>query len=115
MNLDTNMVSSFGGLTERHAKAMKMDSIMLPEASLKKVEEKVETGANTGGDNLTSNHMKNWMECVRSRKETNAPAEAGYSHAIACIMANAAARTGTKVTFDEAKQEVMAGTKPFNI
>jgi predicted dehydrogenase len=115
INLDTNMVSSFGGLTERHAKAMGMEANMLPEMSLKKVEEKVETGANTGGDNLTSNHMKNWMECVRSRKETNAPAEAGYSHAIACIMANAAARTGTKVTFDEAKQEVMAGTKIFNI
>lgn len=115
MNLDTNMVSSFGGLTERHAKAMGMQANMLSEMSLKKVDEKVETGANTGGDNLTSNHMKNWMECVRSRKETNAPAEAGYSHAIACIMANAAARTGTKVTFDEAKQEVMAGAKIFNI
>src|SRR3989337_1713135 len=104
MNLNTNMVSSFGGLQERHAKDMNMQANLLPEMSLKKVEEKVETGANTGGDNLTSNHMRNWMECVRSKKETNAPVEAGYSHAIACIMANAAARTGTKVTFDEAKQ-----------
>ena len=83
--------------------------------NLKKIDEKVETGANTGGDVLTSNHMLNWMECVRSRKETNAPVEAGYSHAIAVIMANAAARTGTKVTFDEANQEVMAGDKAFNI
>jgi hypothetical protein len=94
---------------------MNMQANLLPEMSLKKVEEKVETGANTGGDNLTSNHMRNWMECVRSRKETNAPVEAGYSHAIACIMANAAARTGTKVTFDEAKQEVIAGDKVFNL
>jgi predicted dehydrogenase len=115
MNLNTNMVSSFGGLQERHAKDMNMQVNLLPEMSLKKVEEKVETGANTGGDNLTSNHMRNWMECVRSKKETNAPVEAGYSHAIACIMANAAARTGTKVTFDEAKQEIMAGSKAFNI
>jgi len=30
-------------------------------------------------------------------------------------MANAAARTGTKVIFDEERQEVMAGNKPFNI
>jgi predicted dehydrogenase len=115
MNLNTNMVSPFGGLQERHAKDMNMQANLLPEMSLKKVEEKVETGANTGGDNLTSNHMRNWMECVRSKKETNAPVEAGYSHAIACIMANAAARTGTKVTFDEAKQEIMAGSKAFNI
>jgi hypothetical protein len=69
--------------------------------------------ANTGGDVTTSNHMRNWMECVRSRKETNAPVEAGYQHSIACIMTNAAARTGEKVTFDEAKQEVMAGGKVF--
>ena len=115
MNLNTNMVSPFGGLQERHAKDMNMQANLLPEMSLKKVDEKVETGANTGGDNLTSNHMRNWMECVRSKKETNAPVEAGYSHAIACIMANAAARTGTKVTFDEAKQEIMAGSKAFNI
>lgn len=115
MNLNTNMVTPSGGLQERHAKAMNMQANLLPEMSLKKVEEKVETSANTGGDQLTSNHMLNWMECVRSRKETNAPVEAGYSHAIACIMANAAARTGTKVTFDEAKQEVMAGNKAFNL
>ncbi len=115
MNLNTNMISPFGGLSEKHAKAMNMQANLLPEMSLKKIDEKVETGANTGGDSLTTNHMRNWMECVRSRKETNAPAEAGYAHAIACIMANAAARTGTKVTFDEAKQEVMAGTKVFNI
>ncbi|MEJ7643868.1 MAG: Gfo/Idh/MocA family oxidoreductase [Chryseolinea sp.] len=115
MNLNTNMISPVGGLSEKHAKAMNMQANMLPEMSLKKIDEKVETGANTGGDSLTSGHMLNWMECVRSRKETNAPVEAGYSHAIACIMANAAARTGMKVTFDAGKQEVMAGSKAFNI
>jgi predicted dehydrogenase len=115
MNLNTNMVTPFGGLTERHATAMGMSANMLPEMSLKVAEEKVETSANTGGDSLTSNHMRNWMECVRSRKQTNAPVEAGYSHAIACIMANAAARTGTKVIFDETRQEVMANGKAFNI
>lgn len=113
MNLNTNMVTPFGGLTANHAKAMNMQANLLPEMSLKKVDEAVVTSANTGGDVLTSSHMKNWMDCVRSRKETNAPVEAGYSHAIACIMANAAAHTGTKVTFDEATQEVMAGAKPF--
>jgi len=115
LNLNTNMVTPHGGLTERHASAMSMQANLLPEMSLKKVEEKVETSANTGGDALTSNHMRNWMECIRSRKETNAPAEAGYSHAIACIMANAAARTGTKVFFDEAKQEVVADGKAFHL
>jgi hypothetical protein len=94
---------------------MNLQANLLPEVNLKKSDEKVEASANTGGDSLTSGHMLNWMQCVRSRKETNAPVEAGYSHAIACIMANAAARTGTKVTFDEVKQEVMAGNKVFGI
>jgi predicted dehydrogenase len=115
LNLNTNMVTPEGGLQERHAKAMNMQANLLPEMNLKKADEKVEAAANTGGDVLTSSHMRNWMECVRSRKETNGPVEAGYAHAIACIMTNAAARTGTKVTFNEAKQEVMAGDKAFNL
>jgi hypothetical protein len=53
------------------------------------------------------------MECVRSRKQPNAPVEAGYSHSIATIMTNAAVHTGLKVTFDSATQEVMAGDKVF--
>ena len=53
------------------------------------------------------------MESVRSRKQANAPVEAGYNHAIACIMVNAALRTKEFVTFDEAKQEVMAGGRVF--
>ena len=115
LNLNTNMVTPSGGLNEHHAKAMNMKPNLLATTDLTKVEEKVVASANTGGDVLTSNHMRNWMECVRSRKETNAPVEAGYSHSIACIMTNAAARTGTKVTFDEARQEVMAGDKIFNL
>ena len=113
LNLNTNKVSSTGGLTEQFSKPMNMQANLLPDLDLTKVSEKVETAANTGGDVLTSNHMRNWMECVRSRKETNAPVEAGYSHAIAVIMTNAAARTGAKVTFDESRQEVMAGNKAF--
>ena len=93
---------------------MNMQPNLLPEMKLSEVEEVV-SSANTGGDNLTSAHVRNWMECIRSRKQTNAPVEAGYSHSIATIMTNAAAITGTKVTFDEKKQEVIAGGKAFII
>ena len=74
---------------------------------------KLLASANTGGDRLTSNHIRNWMECVRSRKQPNAPVEAGYSHSIANIMTNAAVHTGAKATFDEKTQNVMAEGKPF--
>ena len=113
LNLITNKVSSKGGLTPRFAEAMGMMPNMLPEVNLTNKVVKVETGANTGGDELTTAHVKNWMECIRSRKQTNAPVEAGYYHSIANIMTNAAARTGEKVTFDEKTQEVMAGGKVF--
>jgi hypothetical protein len=53
------------------------------------------------------------MECIRSRKQPNAPVEAGYEHSIATIMTNAACHTGAKVTFDEKTQEVMANGKVF--
>jgi hypothetical protein len=99
-------------LSKRFADEMKMQPNLLPEMSLSEVE-KVVVSANTGGDNLTSNHIRNWMECVRSRKTPNAPVEAGYSHSIATIMTNAAAHTGAKVTFDEKTQEVMANGKVF--
>jgi len=112
LNLNTNKVSPTGGLSKRFADDMKMQPNLLPEMSLSEVE-KVVVSANTGGDNLTSNHVRNWMECIRSRKQTNAPVEAGYSHSIAVIMTNAAAHTGAKVTFDEKKQEVMANGKVF--
>lgn len=111
INLDTNEISSEGGLVANHAKAMGMEPNLLPTIKLEGV--KVEAGANTGGDALTYAHIKNWMECVRSRKETNAPIEAGYQHSIANIMATAAYRTGLKVTFDTKTQEVLAGGKPF--
>ncbi|MDB5193779.1 MAG: oxidoreductase domain protein [Segetibacter sp.] len=112
LNLNTNKISPRGGLIESHAKAMGMQPNQLAEMSLAHTEQVV-ASVNTGGDKLTSNHVRNWMECIRSRKQPNAPVEAGYSHSIATIMTNAAARTGEKVTFDEKTQEVMAGGKVF--
>ncbi len=113
LNLITNKVSPAGGLREDFAAAMNMKPNLLPEMLLADASEKVVASANTGGDRLTSNHIRNFMECMRSRKPTNAPVEAGYSHSIATIMTNAAVRTGAKVTFDEAKQEVIANGKVF--
>jgi len=113
LNLITNKVTPSGGLTEQFASAMKMKPNLLPEADLAVKNDKVVASANTGGDVLTSNHVRNWMECVRSRKEAHAPVEAGYAHAVACIMTNAAVRTGAKATFDETTQEVMANGKVF--
>lgn len=113
LNLITNKVSPAGGLTKRFAADMNMQPNLLPEVDLTRDTTKVVASANTGGDSLTSAHVRNWMECVRSRKQPNAPVEAGYQHSIANIMTTAAAHTGLKATFDEKTQEVMVGGKVF--
>ena len=112
LNLNTNLVSPTGGLTKQHAEAMHLPPNLLPEFSLASTAP-VAASANTGGDILTSNHVRNWMECVRSRQPTHAPVEAGYSHSIANIMTTAAVHSGLKATFDEKTQEVMVGDKAF--
>ena len=112
LNLITNKVTPNGGLTKHFADEMNMQPNLLPELDLSHAE-KVVASANTGGDVLTSNHVRNWMECVRSRKQPNAPVEAGYSHSIANMMTTAASHTGLKATFDENTQEVMVGGKVF--
>ena len=112
LNLITNTVSPKGGLTKHFADEMGMQPNLLPEMSLDQ-SEKVVASANTGGDVLTSNHVRNWMECIRSRKQPHAPVEAGYSHSIANIMTTAASHTGLRATFDEDTQEVMVGGKVF--
>lgn len=114
LNLITNKVSPAGGLTKKFADEMGMQPNLLPTVSLKNTEQVV-ASANTGGDVLTSNHVRNWMECVRSRRQPNAPVEAGYAHSIANIMTTAASHTGLKATFDEKAQEVMVGGKVFKI
>jgi predicted dehydrogenase len=111
LNLDTNMVTPEGGLREREASAMNMKANLLTPYELPKVS--MATSADTSGDTQTSAHMRNWMECVRSRKETNAPVEAGYNHTVACAMANAAYRTGLPVQFDPKAKQIMAGGKVF--
>lgn len=111
LNLDTNKITSEGGLEDRYAKEMNMQANLLQSFNLPGAT--VETSANTGGDPMTVAHVKNWMECVRSRKKPNADVVAGYNHATATIMCTAALRTGEKASFDETKQEVLAGGKVF--
>jgi predicted dehydrogenase len=112
LNLDSNKVTPNGGLDTKYASAMNLHPNLLPEMSLAE-RIKAATGADTGVDNMTSAHMRNWMECVRDRKKPNADVMAGYNHSIANIMTTAALRTGRYVTFDENRQEVMAGNEVF--
>jgi predicted dehydrogenase len=111
LNLDTNTVSSDGGLEAEFAKPMGMRPNLLESFKLPQVT--ALTGSNLGSDPMTFAHMKNWMECVRNRKEANGNIHAAYNHSIANIMTNAALHTGEKAVFNEQTQEVLAGGKVF--
>lgn len=56
-------------------------------------------------------HMKNWFECMRSRKDPNASVENGYAHSVAVIMAARAQREGKKLYWDP-KAELIRDTPP---
>jgi hypothetical protein len=92
---------------------MGMKPNLLQSFSLVEHAEAASTAADTGADPQTSANMRNWMECVRSRKRPNAPIEAGYSHSIALCMNVAAIQAGQKVTFDDKTQQVMVGGKVY--
>jgi len=114
LNLVTNQITSNGGMSGKEAAEMSLKANLLATSKLE-APAAIATSANTGADPLTTAHMRNWLECIRSRKQPHAPVEAGYQHSIATIMSNAAARTGERVTFDEKTQEVMAGDKVFHL
>jgi predicted dehydrogenase len=114
IDMDKQTVTPTGGLTKKFADEMHMEPNLLTPLSLGA--DKLETdatSASAGGDPQTAANMRNWMECVRSRKTPNASIEAGYSHSIALCMNVAAIQTGEKVTFDEKTQQVMAGGKVY--
>ena len=109
LDLDKNLISSEGGLEENFAKAMGKKANQLATRSLLEGAAAVETDSHAGVDEATSANMRNWMECIRSGKTPNADIEAGYSHSIALCMTIAAIQSGQRVTFDDAKQEVIVG------
>lgn len=105
LDLDTNQVTPSGGLTANYAGEMQMQPNLL--APMKLPEVKMETSANTGADPHTLAHMKNWLECMRTRRAPNADVEAGYNHSVALCMTISAMQTGRKATFDDARQAVV--------
>src|ERR1700760_3851453 len=113
LDMDKQCVTSDGGMTAKSAAEMGMKQNLLGDYALTDTVMAVETSANTGNDPMTSANMRNWMECVRSRKQPNASIDAGYSHSVALCMNIAAIQTGQRVTFDDKSERVMAGDKVY--
>jgi len=107
LNLDTNMVTPNGGLEKEHADIMGMKENLLPKFQLADLSVKTVTDADQGVDSTTNAHMRNWMECIRSRQDPHAPIEAGFNHSVASLMVTESLHRGRKVKFDVKKQEIV--------
>jgi hypothetical protein len=56
----------------------------------------------------TPTHIRNFLECIRSRKEPNAPVEAGQGTAIVLAMALDSLRSGKRLVYDAATGKARA-------
>lgn len=66
-------------------------------------------GKNTVKPVKVPDHWLNWLQCLRSRTQPVAPIEAGYQHAVACIMSVRSMDEGRRMTYDAERREVRPG------
>jgi predicted dehydrogenase len=59
-----------------------------------------------GIDDLSLEHMANWLECIRSREQPHATVHDGFAHSVACIMAAQSYWLGKKVYWDAATETI---------
>lgn len=53
-------------------------------------------------------HYEDWLRCLRSGQPTRAPIEAGYLHAVTCLMAVESYKTGRRTTYDAKARVIRA-------
>lgn len=52
-------------------------------------------------------HMRNWLDGVRSRQQPNASVLSGYAHSVVCVMCDRSDQLGREVYWDMEKQEIV--------
>lgn len=65
-----------------------------------------------GIDDLTLDHMSNWIDCMRSRQQPHCTVREGFSHSVACIMAAQAYWSGKKVYWDAETESIVEHPVP---
>src|SRR5947207_9529655 len=59
-----------------------------------------------GIDDLTVDHMANWLECLRSRQQPRCTVDEGFAHSVACIMSAQSYWSGKKQYWDAASETI---------
>ena len=88
------------------ARSEELRSMPLSERLLTEAVEKTYGGLPFISD-ANPSHMRNWLECLRSRKQPNATVEHGFSHSVAVIMAARSQREGKKLYWDPATEQIV--------
>ena len=52
-------------------------------------------------------HVRNFLECIKSRREPNSDLESGHRIATTCHLANISLHTGRKIRWDAEKEEIV--------
>lgn len=60
-----------------------------------------------GIDDLSTEHMANWFECMRSRQQPHCTVKVGFEHSVACIMAAQSYWAGKKLYWDAASEMIV--------
>lgn len=60
-----------------------------------------------GPDDDDVDHLTNWLNAMRDRKEPNATVDHGFSHSIACIMATDSYWSGKKLYWDPTAEQIL--------
>ena len=74
---------------------------------------RTEPAKDTSGDwkDQYVQHVRNFLDCVKSRKEPNSDLESGHQVAAVCHLANISLRTGRKIRWDAEKEEIVGDTE----
>jgi hypothetical protein len=59
------------------------------------------------GTDLNSQHIRNFLDCVKSRKLPNADVEEGHRSAVMCHLGNIASRLNRTVQWDPASEKII--------
>lgn len=109
----TNFGNGYGNLTRicGDQGLLKMDNLMAPVLTAEggSKNKGVIRGVNPVKMPDQPDHFLNWLQCLRSRKAPQAPIEAGYQHAVACIMAVESQAKGARMVYDNANRRIEQG------
>jgi len=63
------------------------------------------------GEDATGSHVRNFIECVRSRQTPVADVEIGHRAATVAHLGNIAYRTGRKIRWDAVREEIVGDSR----